>query len=73
MTPLATAEAHRNFLPCCQVEESYIGAEEFCRVVQQQESVVLQGEITLLEAIHFDLFVYAPYRPLQGFIAVSLS
>ena len=41
-------------------------------MVQQQESVVLQGEITLLEAINFDLIVYAPYRPLQGFITVSV-
>ena len=31
-----TAEVHTKFSLFLQVEESYIGAEEFCRVVQQQ-------------------------------------
>lgn len=54
-----------------QVEESYIGAEEFCKVAKQDESVVLRGETILLEALEFDLIVYTPYRPLQGFLLVG--
>jgi hypothetical protein len=53
------------------VEENYIGAEEFCRVAKQDEAVVLRGETILLEALDFDLIVYTPYRPLQGFLLVS--
>lgn len=51
-----------------KVEENYIGAEEFCRVAKQDEAVVLRGETILLEALDFDLIVYTPYRPLQGFL-----
>ena len=54
-----------------QVEESYIGAEEFCRVAKQEEAVLLRGETILLEALDFDLIVYTPYRPLQGFLLVQ--
>ena len=52
------------------MEESYIGAEEFCRVAKQEEAVLLRGETILLEALDFDLIVYTPYRPLQGFLLV---
>lgn len=53
-----------------QVEESYIGAEEFCRVLKQQEAAVLRGELVLLQALRFELIVYGPHRPLQGLLQV---
>ena len=55
------------------MEENYIGAEEFCKMARQDESVLLRGEILLLEALGFDLLVYSPYRPLQGLMIVSLQ
>lgn len=53
-----------------QVEESYIGAEEFSRILKQEESIVLRGELTLLEALKYDLIVHPPYRALEGFCVV---
>lgn len=42
-------------------------------MARQDESVLLRGEILLLEALGFDLLVYSPYRPLQGLMIVSLQ
>lgn len=56
-----------------QVEESYIGAEDFCRKANQEEALLLKGETILLEALGFDLIVFSPYRPLQGLITVGIS
>ncbi|KAF5841051.1 hypothetical protein DUNSADRAFT_14609 [Dunaliella salina] len=51
-----------------KIEESYISAEEFCRAARQDASVVLKGEVGVLQALHFDLVVHSPYRALVGFI-----
>jgi hypothetical protein len=32
-----------------QIEESYISAEEFCRAARQDASVVLRGEVGVLQ------------------------
>lgn len=54
-----------------QVEESYIEAGKLCEKIRQPESLVFKGETVLLEALGFDLVVFSPYRPLQGFMMVS--
>jgi len=36
-------------LPASQIEESYISAEEFCRAARQDASVVLKGEVGVLQ------------------------
>ncbi len=69
-------ERHRRFCwdrckACLQIEESYIGAEDLCRLAKQEEDLVLKGETILLEALGFDLVVFSPYRPLQGFLTVG--
>lgn len=35
--------------PNQQIEESYISAEEFCRAARQEASVVLKGEVGVLQ------------------------
>ena len=50
-----------------QVEEAYISAEEFCRVVKQDHQTVLRNETLLLQGVHFDLIMHTPYWPLRGF------
>eukprot|EP00884_Botryococcus_braunii_P005003 jgi/Botrbrau1/14503/Bobra.0350s0008.1 len=52
----------------CKVEESYIGAEQFCREVKQDEQTVLQKEPIVLQGLNFDLITYGPYRSLEGFL-----
>ncbi|KAK9841720.1 hypothetical protein WJX74_010838 [Apatococcus lobatus] len=52
----------------CKVEESYLSAEEFCRMIGQDSSVVLQNELAVLQGVGFDLVVYNPYHPLDGFL-----
>lgn len=51
-----------------QVEESYLSAEEFCRMIGQESSAVLQNELAVLQGVGFDLVVYNPYHPLDGFL-----
>ena len=51
-----------------QVEESYISAEEFCRMIAQDSSLVLQNEVAVLQGLGFDLVVYNPYHPLEGLL-----
>ena len=53
------------------MEESYIEAGKLCEKIRQPESLVFKGETVLLEALGFDLVVFSPYRPLQGFMMVS--
>lgn len=50
-----------------QVEESYISAQEFCRVVRQDQATVLRNEVPLLQGLNFDLVVHTPYWCLEGF------
>lgn len=52
------------------MEESYIGAEQFCREVKQDEQTVLQKEPIVLQALNFHLITYGPYRSIEGFLVV---
>lgn len=56
-----------------QVEEAYIGAEEFCKRLQQDEEVVLNTEPLVLQGLNFDLITYSPYTSLSGYFAVSIN
>jgi len=49
-----------------KIEESYIGAEEFCRAVKKDPATVLRSEVGVLQVLHFDLVVHSPYRALAG-------
>ncbi|EIE26696.1 cyclin-like protein [Coccomyxa subellipsoidea C-169] len=52
-----------------KVEEAYIGAEEFCKRLQQDEEVVLNTEPLVLQGLNFDLITYSPYTSLSGYFA----
>ncbi|KAJ7529386.1 hypothetical protein O6H91_15G047200 [Diphasiastrum complanatum] len=52
----------------CKVEEFHVSAEELGKGIQQDPQVVLKNELTVLQGLHFDLIVYAPYRSLDGFL-----
>ena len=56
----------------CQVEEAYIGAEEFCARLQQDEEAVLNSEALVAQALNFDLVTHSPYTALAGLFTVSL-
>ncbi|GAX76437.1 hypothetical protein CEUSTIGMA_g3882.t1 [Chlamydomonas eustigma] len=51
-----------------KIEESYIGAEEFCKLMKQDPKAVLGSEVLLLQGLSFDLIIHSPYRALQGLI-----
>ena len=55
---------------CTQVEESYIGADQFCRLVGQDTKAVLGNELALLEGLQFELIVHTPRRAIDGLMAV---
>lgn len=50
----------------CKIEEAYIGAEDFCRQLNQDPKAVLSNEVPLLQGLQFDLIVHSPYRALDG-------
>ncbi len=52
------------------MEEAYIGAEDFCKRLQQDEEVVLNTEPLVLQGLNFDLITYSPYTSLSGYFAV---
>eukprot|EP00899_Mesostigma_viride_P025841 jgi/Mesvir1/6441/Mv19524-RA.1 len=52
----------------CKTEESYVSVEEFGRGVQQNPDAVLRHELPVLEALDFELVVFAPHRALRGFL-----
>jgi cyclin H len=52
------------------VEEAYIGAEEFCKRLKQDEETVLNTEPLLLSGLKFDLITYNPYTALAGYFMV---
>lgn len=55
----------------CQIEEAYIGAEDFCRQLNQDPKAVLNNEVALLQGLRFDLIVHSPYRALTGLLEVG--
>lgn len=52
----------------CKAEESYFSAEDFCRAVKKESSVVLQTEVTFLQGLDFDLVVHSPLWALRGML-----
>ncbi|KAK9215573.1 hypothetical protein WN944_007578 [Citrus x changshan-huyou] len=49
----------------CKIEENHVSAEELGKGISQDHQMILNYEMIALE---FDLIVYPPYRPLEGFI-----
>ena len=54
-----------------QIEESYIGADEFCRVVKQIPQTVLRHELPVIQGLGFDLITHPPLRAIDGLFRVS--
>lgn len=52
----------------CKAEESYFSAEDFCRAVKKESSVVLQTEVAFLQGLDFDLVVHSPLWALRGML-----
>ena len=52
------------------MEEAYIGAEEMCKRLQQQEETLLNLEPQILQGLGFDLITYSPHSALAGFFMV---
>lgn len=55
-----------------QIEEAYIGADQFCSLVRQDSQTVLRNELNVLHGLRFDLVTHPPLRSLQGFFQASL-
>ena len=53
-----------------QIEEAYIGADQFCSLVQQDSQSVLRNELNVLHGLKFDLITHPPLRALEGFFQV---
>ena len=53
-----------------QIEESYIGADQFCSLVRQDSQSVLRNELNVLHGLKFDLITHLPLRALAGFFQV---
>lgn len=52
----------------CKAEENHVSAEELGKGIEQDHHMILDNEMLVLQSLGFDLIVYAPYRPLEGFI-----
>lgn len=55
-----------------QVEEAYIGADQFCSLVRQESQSVLRNELNVLHGLKFDLITHLPLRALDGLFQVCL-
>ena len=53
-----------------QIEEAYIGADQFCSLVRQDSQSVLRNELNVLHGLKFDLITHPPWRALDGFFQV---
>ncbi|KAH6781011.1 cyclin H [Perilla frutescens var. hirtella] len=53
----------------CKAEENHVSAEELGKGIEQDHHMILDNEMLVLQSLGFDLIVYAPYRPLEGFIS----
>lgn len=53
-----------------QIEEAYIGADQFCSLVRQDSQSVLRNELNVLHGLKFDLITHPPLRALDGFFQV---
>ncbi|CAL1407392.1 unnamed protein product [Linum trigynum] len=52
----------------CKIEENHVSAEELGKGISQDHQMILNYEMIVLQSLEFDLIVYAPYRPVEGFI-----
>lgn len=52
----------------CKIEENHVSAEELGKGISQDHQMILNYEMIVYQALEFDLIVYPPYRPLEGFI-----
>ncbi|KAL1555419.1 cyclin-H1-1 isoform X1 [Salvia divinorum] len=52
----------------CKAEENHVSAEQLGIGIEQDHHMILDNEMLVLQSLGFDLIVYSPYRPLQGFI-----
>ncbi|KAL5783715.1 hypothetical protein ACOSP7_008744 [Xanthoceras sorbifolium] len=52
----------------CKIEENHVSAEELGKGISQDHQMILNYEMIVYQGLEFDLIVYAPYRPLEGFI-----
>ncbi|CAN1219895.1 CYCH1-1 [Linum perenne] len=52
----------------CKIEENHVSAEELGKGISQDHQMILNFELIVLQSLGFDLIVYAPYRPVEGFI-----
>ena len=56
-----------------QIEEAYIGADQFCSLVRQDSQSVLRNELNVLHGLKFDLITHPPLRAMQGFFQAQFS
>ena len=56
-----------------QIEEAYIGADQFCSLVRQDSQSVLRNELNVLHGLKFDLITHPPLRAMQGFFQAHFS
>ncbi|XP_044471947.1 cyclin-H1-1 isoform X3 [Mangifera indica] len=52
----------------CKIEENHVSAEELGKGISQDHQMILNYEMIVYQGLEFDLIVYAPYRPLEGFV-----
>lgn len=55
-----------------QIEEAYIGADQFCSLVRQDSQSVLRNELNVLHGLKFDLITHPPLRAMQGFFQARI-
>lgn len=57
----------------CKVEESYVSAEQLCKVVKDiDHNKVLNAELAVLQGVNFQLISFSAFRPLRGFRADAI-
>ena len=57
----------------CKVEESYVSAEQLCKVVKDIDyNKVLNAELAVLQGVDFQLISFGAFRPLRGFRADAI-
>ena len=57
----------------CKVEESYVSAEQLCKVVKDADfKKVLAAELAVLQGVNFELVSFSAFRPLRGFRADAI-
>ncbi|XWS58176.1 hypothetical protein CRYUN_Cryun08bG0012400 [Craigia yunnanensis] len=52
----------------CKIEENHVSAEELGKGISQDHQMILNYEMVVYQSLEFDLIVYAPHRPVEGFV-----